>query len=167
MNKRAPTPRATRGPFFEDFLPGQRVVHDGRTITDADNIWFTLLTGNSNPIHLDATYASETEFGRPLVNSALTLALATGLSVNELSRNGVNLGWHDVKLPHPLYPGDTLKCESTVTSCRASKSKPHMGLVRVRTIGRNQSGTPVIEFERTILVYRQPDRNAPTVSSTQ
>jgi itaconyl-CoA hydratase len=148
---------AARGPFFEDFEVGQRVVHAGRTITETDNIWFTLLTGNNNPIHLDAIYAAETEFGRPLVNSTLTLALTTGLSVSDLSRNGINLGWDSVRMPHPLFPGDTLRAESEILTCRPSRSRPTMGVIRVRTMGMNQEGTPVIEFERTILVYRRDD----------
>jgi itaconyl-CoA hydratase len=146
---------ATRGPFFEDFESGQRIVHPARTITETDNIWFTLLTGNNNPIHLDVTYATKTEFGRPIVNSALTLALATGLSVGDLSRNGINLGWDSVRMPNPLFPGDTLRAESEIVSCRTSNSRPTMGIVRVRTIGANQHGIPVIEFERTILLYRR------------
>lgn len=146
---------AARDPFFEDFEAGQRIVHPARTITKTDNIWFTLLTGNNNPIHLDVTYAAKTEFGRPIVNSALTLALATGLSVGDLSRNGINLGWDSVKMPNPLFPGDTLRAESEIIACRPSNSRPAMGIIRVRTIGTNQHGIPVIEFERTILIYRR------------
>lgn len=145
----------TRGPFFEDFEVGQRIAHPGRTITETDNIWFTLLTGNNNPIHLDVTYAEQTEFGRPLVNSTLTLALATGLSVADVSRNGINLGWDAVRMPNPLFPGDTLGAESEVIGCRPSNSRPGMGIVTVRTTGTNQHGAPVIEFERSILVYRR------------
>lgn len=144
-----------KGPFFEDFYVGKHLVHPGRTITPTDNMWFTLLTGNSNPIHLDETYAAKTEFGQPLVNSTLTLALATGLSVDDLSRNGINLGWDRVRMPNPLFPGDTLRCETEVLECRPSKSRPNMGIVKVRTIGSNQDGVGVIEFERTILVYRR------------
>lgn len=150
-----PTAQPPRGPFFEDFSPGQRIFHDGRTITETDNIWFTLITGNTNPIHLDHVYAANTEYGRTVVNSAFTLALATGLTVEGLSRNGVNLGWQDVRLPNPLFPGDTLRCHSEILSCRPSRSRQHMGIVSARTVGINQHGAPVIEFKRTILVYRQ------------
>jgi acyl dehydratase len=144
---------AAMGPFFEDFEVGQRIVHAGRTITETDNIWFTLLTGNNNPIHLDTTYAEQTEFGRPLINSTLTLALATGLSVADVSRNGINLGWDAVRMPHPLFPGDTLHAESEIIALRPSKSRPRMGIVTVRTTGTNQHGAVVIEFERSVLVY--------------
>lgn len=149
-------PYGATGPFFEDFFVGQRLVHGGRTITKTDNIWFTLLTCNTNPIHYDDTYAEETEFGKTLINSALTMAVATGLSVADLSRSGINLGWDHVVLANPLYPGDTLLCESEIVECRLSQSRRHMGLVRARTTGRNQSRTEVIRFERTILLYRRP-----------
>jgi itaconyl-CoA hydratase len=155
------TPLVVTGPFFEDFSVGQHIVHGGRTITDADNTWLTLLTCNNNPIHFDERYASQSEFGRPVINSALTLALATGLTVNELSRNGVNLGWDSVRLPNPLFPGDTLWCETEILECRPSRSRPHMGLLKVRTTGRNQENVDVITFERTILIYRRPDGERP------
>ncbi|HVN76114.1 MAG TPA: MaoC family dehydratase [Thermoanaerobaculaceae bacterium] len=144
------------GRSFEDFHPGDIFRHPaGRTITQTDNIWFTLLTVNSNPIHFDAPLAAQTEFGRPLVDSTLTLAIATGLSVTDLSRNGVNLGWDRVRLPRPVFEGDTLYAESEVLEARASRSRPTMGIVRVRTTGLNQSGEVVIEFERAIMVYRR------------
>lgn len=146
--------QAAQGPFFEDFVSGQALRHGGRTVTEADNIWLTLLTCNSNPVHFDSDYASRTEFGRTLVNSTLTLAIATGLSVKDLSKNGINLGWHDVRMPAPMFPGDTLNAESTVLECRESKSRPAMGIVRVKTIGRRQDGTVVIEFERSFMVYK-------------
>ncbi|MPZ68293.1 MAG: MaoC family dehydratase [Actinobacteria bacterium] len=144
------------GPLFEDFSVGQRILHSGRTITQADNIWFTLLTCNNNPLHIDERYAAGTEFGRLVINSALTIALATGLTVNEFSRNGINLGWENVRLPNPLFPGDTLWCETFILECRTSRSKPEMGIVTGRTIGRNQADLVVISFERSILVYRKP-----------
>ncbi len=144
------------GRVFEDFEVGQVIRHPlGRTITQTDNIWFTLLTVNPNPIHFDAAYAAQTEWGRPLVNSALTLALATGLSVGDMSRNAVNLGWDSVRLPHPVFEGDTLYAQSEVLATRESKSRPHQGIVRFRTIGYQQQGKVVIELERTILVYRR------------
>jgi acyl dehydratase len=152
----------TSGRVFEDFAVDQVIEHPlGRTITSADNIWFTLLTVNPNPIHFDHAYAAQTEFKRPLVNSTLTLALATGLSVADLSQNAVNLGWDKVQLPHPLFEGDTLYAESRVLEVRASKSRPHQGIVRFETIGFNQEGTVVIRYERTILVYRRGHLPAP------
>lgn len=150
------------GPLFEDFSVGQRIVHGGRTITQTDNIWLTLLTCNNNPIHFDDRYAAQTEFGRPVVNSALTIALATGLTVNELSRNGVNLGWKDVRLSHPLFAGDTLWCKTEILECRESRSRPTMGIVTVRTTGLNQNDDEVITFERSFLVQkRKPAAQGP------
>jgi itaconyl-CoA hydratase len=145
-----------QGRVLEDFEVGDVYVHPlGRTITEADNIWFTLLTVNSNPLHFDRALAAQTEFGRPLVDSTLTLALATGLSVSDVSQNGINLGWEKVRLTHPLFAGDTLYAQSQVLEVRPSRSRPHMGIVRVKTTGTNQDGTVVIEFERTVMVYRQ------------
>lgn len=145
-----------QGRVYEDFQVGDVFRHPvGRTITQVDNIWFTLLTVNNNPIHFDTFYAAQTEFKRPLVDSTLTLALVTGLSVSDLSRNAVNLGWEYVRLPAPVFEGDTLYAQSEVREKRLSRSRPHMGIVRFWTSGFNQDGLVVIEFERTILVYRQ------------
>jgi len=144
------------GRCFEDFTVGMVLRHPlGRTVTATDNAWFTLLTVNTNPIHFDAHYAAQTEFKRPLVDSTLTLAIATGLSVADISQNGVNLGWSDVRLPAPLFEGDTLYAQSEVVHARESKSRPNMGIVEVKTTGFTQEGTVVIEFRRTILVYRR------------
>jgi acyl dehydratase len=149
------------GRVFEDFEPGDIFEHSlGRTITQADNIWFTLLTVNTNPIHFDAAYAARTEFKRPLVDSTFTLALVTGLSVSDVSLNAINLGWDDVKLPAPVFEGDTLYARSEVLETRASGSRPNMGIVKLRTSGFNQEGTLVIEFLRTIMVYRRGHRPA-------
>jgi itaconyl-CoA hydratase len=159
-----------QGRVFEDFAVGDVYQHPlGRTITQADNIWMTLLTLNSNPIHFDSALAARTEFGRPLVDSTLTLALATGLSVSDLSQNAINLGWDAVRLPRPVFEGDTIYAASEVLEVRSSRSRPHMGIVRVRTTGTNQDGAVVIEFERTIMVYRRGyapnlERPAPSVS---
>jgi itaconyl-CoA hydratase len=146
-----------QGRFFEDFEIGDIYKHGlGRTIIQADNIWFTLLTQNAARLHFDAHYAEQTEFGRPLVNSAFTLALVTGQSVNDVSYNVMaNLGWDDVRLPHPLFEGDTVYSSSEVLGLRESKSKPHVGIVTVHTTGTNQHGTVVITFDRTVMVYRR------------
>ena len=146
-----------RGRCFEDFYVGDVYRHwPGRTITDADNRWFTHLTQNTNPLHFDENYARQTPFGRILVNSAFTLAVVTGMSVTDVSQNAfANLGWDEVRLPHPLYEGDTLYAESRVLETRPSQSRPNVGIVRVRTVGMNQDGTPVIEYTRTIMVYRR------------
>jgi acyl dehydratase len=113
------------------------------------------MTMNPNPIHLDAAYAARTEFGRPLVNSTFTLALVTGLSVTDVSQNAINLGWDEVRLTAPVFEGDTIYARSEVLDRRESKSRPHMGIVRVKTSGYNQDGVTVIEFKRTIMVYKQ------------
>jgi acyl dehydratase len=124
----------------------------GRTVLDADNAWFSLLTLNSNPIHFDAEYAATTEWGRPLVDSTFTLALVTGLSVTDVSERGVNLGWREVRLPAPVFAGDTIRAETEVLAKRESKSRPGFGIVTVRTRGLNQRDETVIEFERSILL---------------
>jgi len=144
------------GRCFEDFTAGQVIEHPhGRTVTQTDNIWFTLLTNNSNPIHFDAHYAAHTEFGRPLVNSAFTIALVTGLSVSDMSQNAVNLGWDEVRLPHPLFEGDTVYARSQVLDLRESRSRPHQGVLTFRSSGYNQHGVVVLDFKRTVLVYRR------------
>ncbi len=128
----------------------------GRTITTADNIWFTLLTQNTAPIHFDHVYASKTEFGKPLVNSCLTLALVTGQSVSDVSQNVMaNLGWDEVRLPNPVFEGDTIRSRSEVLELRESRSRPSVGIVTVRTAGFNQDGVEVISFRRTALIYRK------------
>jgi acyl dehydratase len=154
--------RAGRGRVFEDFVIGDVYEHAlGRTVTQADNVWFTLLTVNTNPIHFDAVYAAQTEWGRPLVDSTFTLALVTGLTVSDLSRNAVNLGWDEVRLPHPVFEGDTLYARSEILETRESRSRPNMGIVRVRTRGFNQDGVVVVELVRVILVYRRGHEPAP------
>lgn len=145
------------GRVFEDFEVGDVYEHPlGRTILETDNIWFSCLTMNTNAIHFDGEYASRTPFGRRLVNSCFTLALVTGQSVIDLTLNGVaNLGWDEVKLPNPLFEGDTVYSRSEVLETRASKSKPSIGIVRVKSTGCNQHGVTVIEFTRTFMVYRR------------
>jgi itaconyl-CoA hydratase len=124
----------------------------GRTILDADNVWFTLLTLNTNPIHFDAEYAASTEWKRPLVDSTFTLALVTGLSVVDVSEHAINLGWREVRLTSPVHAGDTIRAETEVLDKRASRSRAGKGIVTVRTRGLNQRDEIVIEFERTIML---------------
>lgn len=144
------------GRVYEDFDVGDIYQHPlGRTITRTDNIWFTLVTVNPNPIHFDAHYAAQTPFGRPLVDSTFTLALVTGLSVGDVSQNGINLGWDEVRLPAPVYEGDTVYAQSEVLSKRESKSHPERGIIQVKTVGYNQEGTVVLTFKRSILVYKR------------
>ena len=133
--------RESFGRYYEDFNVGDIYEHrPGRTITEADNVWFTLLTMNTHPLHFDTEYAKRTEFGRPIVASPLTVAILVGMSVTDVSQKAIaNLGWKEIKMTHPLYPGDTLYGESEVTEKRESSSRPGAGIVSVRTIGRNQS----------------------------
>jgi len=146
-----------KGRVFEDFAVGDIYVHPlGRTVLSVDNSWFTLLTQNMNPIHFDHAYAARTEFGRPLVDSTFTLALVTGQSTIDLSFNVMaNLGWDEVRLPHPVFEGDTIYSSSEVLEARESKSRPNVGIVQVKTTGSNQEGTVVIEFKRTFMVYKR------------
>jgi itaconyl-CoA hydratase len=144
------------GRVYEDFEVGDIYQHPlGRTVTQTDNIWFTLLTVNPNPIHFDAHYAAQTPFGRPLVDSTFTLALVTGLSVTDISQNGINLGWDEVRMPAPVYEGDTIYAQSEVVSARESKSRPDRGIIQVKTTGYNQDGTVVLTFRRSIMVYKR------------
>ena len=124
----------------------------GRTVLDADNVWFSLLTLNTNPIHFDAHYAESTEWGKLLVDSTFTLALVTGLSVVDVSERAVNLGWREVKLPAPVFAGDTIRAETEILEKRESGSRPGFGIVTVRTRGLNQRDEIVIDFERTVMV---------------
>jgi itaconyl-CoA hydratase len=146
-----------KGRFYEDFAVGDVYQHPlGRTVIATDNIWFTLLTQNTAPIHFDHHYAAQTEFGRPLVDSTFTLALVTGQSVTDISQNVLaNLGWDEVRLPHPVFEGDTIYSQSEVLATRESQSRPNVGIVTVKTTGYNQEGQVVITFKRTIMVYKR------------
>jgi len=146
----------SEGRCFEDFEKGMLIRHAiGRTITAADNTWFTLLTNNSNPIHFNRHYAEQTEFGQPLVNSTFTLAVVVGLTVADISQNGINLGWKEITIPAPVFEGDTLYAQTEILSTRESKSRPNMGIVGIKTTGFKQDGTVVMTLERTILVYKR------------
>lgn len=145
------------GRFYEDFEVDDVYRHPlGRTITESDNTWFTLISNNTNQLHFNKEYGRNTDFGRRLVNSTLTLSIVTGLSVSDISQNVVaNLGWDEVRLPNPLFIGDTLFADSKVLEKRESKSRPEAGIVKFRTRGFNQDGKLVIHFMRTILVYKK------------
>ena len=145
------------GRVYEDFEIGDVYQHPlGRTVLSVDNSWFTLLSQNVNPIHFDHHYAAQTEFGKPLVDSTFTLALVTGQSTIDLSLNVMaNLGWDEVRLPNPLFEGDTVYSRSEVLETRESKSRPNVGIVKVKTIGFKQDGLIVIEFFRTFMVYKR------------
>jgi itaconyl-CoA hydratase len=149
--------RESFGRFYEEFVVGDVYEHrPGRTITQSDNIWFTLLTMNTHPLHFDEEYAKHTEFGRCIVASPLTVALLVGMSVTDVSQKAIaNLGWTDIKLTHPVYPGDTLYAESEVLTKRESRTRKDTGIVSVRTVGRNQNGVIVCSFDRSILIQRR------------
>jgi itaconyl-CoA hydratase len=151
------TYRESFGRYYEDFQIGDIYQHrPGRTITQYDNISFTLLTMNTHPMHFDEEYARHSEFGRCIVCSPLTVALMVGMSVTDVSQKAIaNLGWTDIKLTHPLFAGDTLYAESEVLDKRESKSRPNAGIVSVRTVGLNQDGVRVCEFNRTMLIMKR------------
>lgn len=153
-------PKSWRGRYFEDLEVGDVFRSRlGRTITETDNFWFTCLTLNTNQIHFNVPYAERTEFGRPLVNSAFTLALITGMTVPDTSENAAaNLEWTDIKLPKPVFAGDTLWAESEILALRESQSRPNVGIVTMRCRGLNQRREVVIEFRRTFMLYK---RDAP------
>jgi len=145
------------GRYYEDFAVGDIYEHrPGRTISEADNTWFTLLTMNTHPMHFDAEYAKHSEFGRCIVCSPLTVAIMVGMSVTDVSQKAIaNLGWKEIRLTHPLFAGDTLTAESEVLDKRDSKSRPNAGIVSVRTRGFNQHGVLVCEFDRTMLIGKR------------
>jgi itaconyl-CoA hydratase len=160
MSAPPPAPEEWRGRFFEDFEVGQRFrSRFGRTITETDNVWFTALTHNTNPVHFDAEFAAGTRFGQRLVNSCFTLSLVVGLSVADTSENATaNLEWHTVRLPSPVFHGDTIWVESEVLAARRSTSRPTVGIIEIRTRGINQRAEVVCEFRRSFMVY---GRDAP------
>jgi len=149
--------RESFGRYFEEFEVGDVYEHrPGRTISETDNTWFTLLTMNNHPLHFDAEYAAKSEFKRPLVNSCLTLSIVVGMSVSDVSYKAIgNLGWSDIKLTAPVFAGDTLYAESEVIAKRESQSRPTQGIVTVRTRGLNQDAKVVISYERTVLVPKR------------
>ena len=149
--------RASAGRYFEDFTVGEVYEHrPGRTISEADNTWFTLLTMNQHPLHFDAAYAAKSEFGQPVVNSCLTLSIVAGMSVADISQKAIaNLGWDAIKLTAPVYVGDTIYAESEVLAKRESQSRPTQGVVTVRTTGKKADGTVFMAYERTVLVPKR------------
>jgi acyl dehydratase len=168
MNERACT--EWRGRYYEDFEIGDLYKSRlGRTITEADNTWFTCLTMNTNQVHFNVPYAERTRFREPLVNSTFTLALVTGLSVTDTSENGgVNLEWTDIKLPSPVFVGDTIWAESEILGKRESKSDPNHGIVTLRSRGINQRGEVVCEYRRTFMIQKSSaPEAAPVFPSTE
>jgi acyl dehydratase len=156
----APSPtryRGSIGRYYEDFVVGDVYDHfPGRTITEADNIQFSLLTMNQHPMHCDAAFAAKSEFGRLVVNSGLTLAMVMGMTVADVSGKAIaNLGWADIKLSAPVFPGDTVYAMSEVLGKRQSKTRPAQGLVTVRTTGKKADGTVFMTFVRSVLVPKR------------
>ena len=149
--------RESYGRYLEDFHVGDVYEHrPGRTITESDNTWFTLLTMNQHPLHFDKEYGAKSEFGQVLVNSCLTLSLVTGMSVSDVSQKTIaNLGWSDVRLTGPVFVGDTIYAESEVLEIRESKSRPNQGIVSIRSRGLKQDGTEVINFGRAMLIPKR------------
>jgi itaconyl-CoA hydratase len=149
--------RTKFGRYLEEFTVGDIYEHrPGRTITESDNINFSLMTMNQHPLHCDRAYAEKSEFGRPLVNSGLSLAIVLGMTVNDVSGKAIaNLGWKEINLTGPVFPGDTLYAESEVLEKRESKSRPTQGIVTVKTSAFKQDGTPVMNFIRSALVPKR------------
>lgn len=149
--------RESYGRYFEDFEVGHVYEHrPGRTITETDNIQFSLLTMNQHPLHCDAAFAAKSEFGKPVVNSGLTVAIVLGMSVADISQNAVaNLGWKEINLLAPVFPGDTIYAESEVLEKRESRSRPNQGIVTVRTTGKKADGTIFMTFVRSALIPRR------------
>jgi acyl dehydratase len=159
-----PAPKEWRGRYFEDVDVGDVFrSRFGRTVTEADNVWFTCLTMNTNQVHFNEEFAKRTRFGKMLVNSTFTLALVTGMSVPDTSENATaNLAWTDIRLPNPVFVGDTLWAESEILEKRPSKSNPGVGIVTMRSRGINQRGEVVVEYLRTFMLY---SRSAPEAAS--
>src|SRR5271168_2206811 len=149
--------RESLGRYFEDFTVDDIYEHrPGRTITESDNTWFTLLTMNKHPLHFDKVYAAKSEFKQPLVNSCLTLSMVVGMSVSDISQKAIgNLGWNDIKLTAPVFVGDTIYAESEVLSKRESAKRPTQGVVSVKTVGKKADGTVFMTYERSVLVPKR------------
>lgn len=146
--------RETTGLYYEDFEPGTVFEHrPGRTITDVDNIWQSLINLNTHPLHIDHAYAAKTEWKKPLISSLVTLAIVGGMSLNSTSAKGLaNLGWDKIRLTAPVFVGDTIYAETTVLNKRPSKSRPHQGIVTVETRGLKEDGTVFLKYERSFLI---------------
>ena len=149
--------RESYGRYLEDFNVGDVYEHrPGRTISESDNTWFTLITMNQHPLHFDAAYAAKSEWKKPLVNSALTLSIVAGMSVSDVSQKAIaNLGWDKIRLTGPVFVGDTIYAESEVLSVPESKSRPTQGIVTVKTTGKTSEGLVFMTYERTVLIPKR------------
>ena len=148
------------GRYFDELAPGMVIRHSlGRTITEMDNVLFSALTMNTQPLHLNEDFAQKhSPFGRRIVNGIFTLGLVVGLTVGELTEGTIvaNLGYERVVHPNPLFHGDTVYVETEVLEKRPSRSAPERGIVRLKHIGRKQDGTVVVEVERTVMFLKRP-----------
>ncbi len=147
------------GKYYDDLEPGMSFRHQlGRTITEADNVLFCSLTMNTQPLHINEDFAAKTEFGHRIVNGLLTLSLVIGMTVSDLTDGTIiaNLGYEDVKHPHPVFHGDTIYAETSVIAKRESKSRPDCGIVTLKQTGRNQNGVVVVEVTRAVLFLKRP-----------
>ena len=148
------------GKYFEDLEVGQRIQHPrGRTITEMDNVLFSALTMNTQPLHLDEEFSKHTQFGQRIVHGLFTAALVVGISVPDLTEGTIvaNLGYEKIMHPAPVFHGDTISAETEVLEKRESTSKPDRGIVRLRQIGRKQDGTIVVELERTVMFLKRKE----------
>ncbi len=147
------------GKYYEDLHVGMKIRHkNGRTVTEMDNVLFSMLTMNPQPLHSNEDFASRTPFGQRIVNGIFTLGLVTGLTVAELTEGTIlaNLGYERVRHPNPLFHGETVYAETEVLEMRESRSRPDVGIVRLKHWGKKPDGTVVVEFERTVMFYKRP-----------
>jgi acyl dehydratase len=147
------------GKYFEELEVGMVIRHDlGRTLTEADNVLFSSLTMNTQPLHINEDFASKTEFGKRIVNGIFTMGLLVGITVGDLTAGTIvaNLGYENVLHPHPMFHGDTLYVETEVLEKRESKSKPDRGIIKLKHLGRNQKGVVCIEVTRSVLFLKRP-----------
>jgi len=148
------------GKYYNELEIGMKIKHsNGRTVTEMDNVMFSMLTMNSQPLHSNEDFASKTQFGQRIVNGIFTLGLVTGLTVPELTEGTIiaNLGYERVVHPNPLFHGETIYAESEVLKMRESKSKPNVGIVRLKHWGKKPDGTVVVEFERTVMFLKNEE----------
>lgn len=146
------------GKFYEDLEPGMTFKHSsGRTVTESDNVLFSMLTMNSQALHINEDFASKTQFGKRIVNGIFTMGLVVGLTVADLTDSTIvaNLGYDTVRHPHPVFHGDTIYAETEVLEKRESSSRADRGIVRLRQVGRNQDGVVVLELERTVMFLKR------------
>lgn len=147
------------GKYFEELQLGQVIRHSlGRTLTETDNVLFSSMTMNTQPLHINADYAAKTEFGRCIINGIFTLGVVVGITVTELTAGTIvaNLGYETVKHPHPMFAGDTLYVETEILDKRESKSRPGTGVITMKHLGRNQDGAICIEVTRSALFLFRP-----------